>query len=100
MQLGNDHNVIDFFEKPVYPYNVSMGIYMFNRRVVECIPPNTAYGFDSLMIDLLRRKELVKAYPHDGYWLDLGRPDDYETAVRDFSSMRERFLRERAEVVV
>jgi len=29
---------------------------------------------------------------HDGYWLDIGRPDDYAQAIEEFESMRSRFL--------
>ena len=46
------------------------------------------------MLALLEGGERVRAYRYDGYWLDLGRPDDYETAIEDFSTMRSRFLRE------
>jgi NDP-sugar pyrophosphorylase family protein len=34
----------------------------------------------------------VRAYKFDGYWLDIGRHTDYETAQRDFEPMRHRLL--------
>jgi NDP-sugar pyrophosphorylase family protein len=43
---------------------------------------------------LLESGETILGYPYEGYWLDIGRPDDYEQAVRDFEKMRSRFLLE------
>ena len=33
-------------------------------------------------------------YPFEGYWQDLGRPDDYENAAVDFEKMRSQFIPE------
>ena len=73
-----------FEEKPVHSYLVSMGVYALNRAVLDFIPENTAFGFDDLMYELLRQAKQVRVIPHDGYWLDIGRPDDYERAIEDF----------------
>jgi NDP-sugar pyrophosphorylase family protein len=94
MELGDNGKIIGFTEKPTYPYNVSMGIYVFNRGIIDFIPAERPFGFDELMLELLEREQEVRSYPYDGYWLDLGRPDDYEIAVRDFSEMRSEFLKE------
>ena len=72
-----------FEEKPVFKFNVSMGLYVFNKRVFEYVPDDTYFGFDDLMFALLKRGEKVKAYPYDGYWMDIGRPEDYEQADLD-----------------
>ena len=80
--------VTGFREKPRYELDVSMGIYAVNRAIVEHVPRDRAYGFDELMLDLLARGETIHARPFDGYWLDLGRPDDYDRANREI----ERFL--------
>ena len=92
--LGDKGEITGFTEKPTYPYNVSMGIYVFNKGIIDFIPAERPFGFDELMLELLQRKQAVRSYPYDGYWLDLGRPDDYEIAVRDFSKMRSKFLKE------
>jgi NDP-sugar pyrophosphorylase family protein len=36
----------------------------------------------------------VKAWRSDDYWLDIGRPDDYEQAQDEFESRRRQFLPE------
>lgn len=80
-----------FQEKPSIDYLVSMGIYMVNKNILKYIP-NSFYGFDSLMLDMLKRKKIVNIKKFHGYWLDIGRPDDYEKAIEDFESMRSKFL--------
>lgn len=82
------HQIQNFIEKPMLEHSVSMGIYMFNRRVRDFIPEDTFFGFDSLMKTLIREEQSIRAYPFNGYWLDIGRVDDYETAVTDFQNMR------------
>jgi NDP-sugar pyrophosphorylase family protein len=82
----------DFHEKPTTGYEVSMGVYMVSREVLEFVPPDRAYGFDSLMRDLLALPRRVNVKRFDGYWLDIGRPDDYIQAIDEFASMQHRFL--------
>jgi NDP-sugar pyrophosphorylase family protein len=83
-----------FREKPDLQYQVSMGIYMVGRRALAYIPEDGPYGFDKLMLDLLAAGEKVEVRPYQGYWLDIGRPDDYAQAIDVFESMRTRFLRD------
>ena len=72
-----------FHEKPEYTFNVSMGVYAMNRSVLKFIPDHQPFGFDDLMLALLEQREEVKIFPYSGYWLDIGRPDDYEKANED-----------------
>jgi len=82
-----------FQEKPRTRFLVSMGIYAVNRAVLQYIPAEVPYGFDNLVNDLLEAKQSVRVVPYGGYWLDIGRPDDYELAVVDFSRSENRFLK-------
>jgi len=75
--------MIGFHEKPEYNFEVSMGVYVMNHKTLDFIPSGKPFGFDDLMLTLLEKKQTVKVYPYKGYWLDIGRPDDYEKANRD-----------------
>jgi len=68
-------------EKPSRSHLVSMGVYAVNYEVINFIPPNEYYGFDNLMNFLIEREIPVGVLPHDGTWLDIGRPDDYMAAI-------------------
>lgn len=82
-----------FTEKPTVDYLVSMGVYAVNRAVLKYVPPGLKYGFDNLMKDLLADSQQVRVETYDGYWLDIGRPDDYAQAIDDFEARREQLLR-------
>lgn len=75
--------VTGFKEKPEYNFEVSMGVYVMNRKILEHIPDNQHFGFDNLMLTLLEKKQNISIYRFNGYWLDIGRPEDYEKANAD-----------------
>lgn len=89
--LETDANGIlcNFKEKPSTFVNVSMGIYMANKKILEFIPKEKPYGFDNLMIDLIEAGIPATVRMFTGYWLDIGRPEDYMKAVEDFQNRRE-----------
>lgn len=91
--------VVGYIEKPTYDYSVSMGIYIFEPRVLSYIPRGEYLDFPNLVHKLLGAREKVVGYPFEGYWQDLGRPDDYEQANLDFEQMREEFLPEEKDEV-
>jgi len=84
---GTD-KVIGFREKPEYNFEVSMGVYVMNRKILDLIPDDMPFGFDDLMITLLQKKESISINRFDGYWLDIGRPDDYEKANEDVKKFK------------
>lgn len=84
--------LVGFQEKPTSRYQVSMGIYMVCRAVVELFPLVEPYGFDDLMRDLLAMGKSVHVSSYDGYWLDIGRPDDYHQAIEEFGALKHRFV--------
>ncbi len=44
------------------------------------------------MLKLIATDEPVNVIEHPGYWLDIGRPEDYEKANIEFEKDRSRFL--------
>lgn len=81
-----------FREKPKTEYEVSMGVYMVSRKAVDVVPEGRPFGFDNLMLGLIAAKLEVTVRSFDGYWLDIGRPDDYLKAIEEFDAMRSRFI--------
>jgi len=94
LEPDRDGRLAGFREKPRLTYEVSMGVYMASRAAVSFIPEGKSYGFDHLMLDLIKAGTPAKVVRHGGYWLDIGRPDDYAQAIEDFDRMRARLLRE------
>lgn len=88
LTYDEDQAITEFVEKPVYHFDVSMGVYCINRRVVERLPKGQPYGFDNLMIDGIKNRNKIGVMPFNGYWLDLGRPDDFETANDSYAELK------------
>ena len=92
LQIDSSHRLTEFCEKPRMEYLVSMGVYGVNRAVLDFVPPDSKYGFDDLMNNLLGKGELVSVEPYEGYWLDIGRPDDYMRAIEEFEQRKHELL--------
>ncbi len=87
--------IAEYLEKPSFNYRVSMGVYLFSPKVLEFIEPNTYLDFPDLIKRLIQKGERVATYLFDGFWLDIGRQDDYENAVNQFEQKKHIFLHDR-----
>ncbi len=87
LEIDQENTLTGFREKPALSFMVSMGIYMANREILKYIPFNQPYGFDNLMLDFIRLEIPPAIRRFNGYWLDIGRPDDYEQASKDLETI-------------
>jgi NDP-mannose synthase len=87
-----DDLVVDYREKPRFSYAVSAGIYLFEPAVLEHVPQGVRFDLPDLVLALLARGIPVGRFAAVGEWLDIGRHDDYEAAVRAFESRRSEYL--------
>lgn len=94
IEWEQDDRVVGYIEKPTNEYTVSMGMYVFEPRMLDYIPKGQYLDFPDLILKLIAAGEQVNGYRFDGYWMDLGRPDDYHQANEDFSKMKKQFLQE------
>ena len=94
IDIDNAGWVKDYIEKPTYKYAVSTGVYIFEPEVLEFITPNQHLDLPELVMRLKSQGNSVNVYRFDGYWLDIGRHDDYEMAVQEFLAHRDEFLPE------
>jgi len=85
----DSHNIArEFVEKPVYHFDVSMGVYCLNRSVVDQLGKGKSYGFDDLMIDGIRNRKKIEVKPFEGFWFDLGRPEDFDLANEQYEGLK------------
>ena len=94
IQKDGNCRITGYIEKPVYDFFVSMGVYVFEPTVMSYVVRDQYLDFPDLVKKLIAAGERVVGYEFDGYWEDLGRPDDYERASQDFDKMRTQFLPE------
>jgi NDP-sugar pyrophosphorylase family protein len=84
---GATARVTAYEEKPEIPFTVSMGVYVLEPRAVAHIPVGRAFDLPDLVLALLEAGEPVGSYGFDGYWLDIGRQDDYERALNEYQDL-------------
>lgn len=94
LQTNGSNELTGYIEKPTYNLLVSMGIYVFQPSVLSFIPYNQYLDFPDLVLNMIKKGERVMGFPFDGYWQDLGRPDDYEQAIQEFDSIKSQILGE------
>jgi NDP-mannose synthase len=87
--VGGTRRVTGYEEKPEIPYTVSMGIYVFDPAVLKYIELDTYLDLPDLVLRLLGENEQVAHWLYDGYWLDIGRHDDYEKAIAEYEQLKD-----------
>ncbi len=92
IEPNKSNEITNYIEKPTLRYLVSMGIYIFETKVLNYIKPKEKLDFPDLVRKLLENREKVVGYPSNDYWLDIGRHDDYERAVDEFEQNKKKFL--------
>ncbi len=85
--------VVSYREKPEFDFRVSTGVYVFSKRVLKYVPRGTYFDFPSLVNKLLKNRQKVMSFDVSGFWLDIGRPDDYQRAIEKFNNDGELFLK-------
>lgn len=91
-EIDDTNHIVRYTEKPVIDYLVSMGIYVFEKRVLEYIEEDKYFDLPDLINKLIDNNELINGYVFDDYWLDIGRHDDYERANREFDEILEKLF--------
>ena len=84
----SDGCVLDLKEKPVYTYYSNGGIYLMKKSVLSLLPAGQFYNATDLMEAIIRQKGKVISYPMVGYWLDIGKHEDYNKAQIDITHIR------------
>lgn len=92
LKLDDSGNIIDYIEKPTLTYKVSMGIYILNRKILEHIEKGKYLDFPVLIKQLIGENETVVGYDFTGYWMDIGRHEDYSKVLEEFNSIRDELL--------
>lgn len=87
--LETENNCIKSFkEKPTYTYYSNGGIYLLKKEVLEFIPENSFYNTTDLMELLIEKGLKVNSYPLRGYWLDVGKHEDFKKAQEDIDHIK------------
>jgi NDP-sugar pyrophosphorylase family protein len=94
--LGATERVVAYDEKPELTSTVSMGVYVLDPAALGYVPAGRYYDLPDLVVALLEAGERVGSYAYDGYWLDIGREDDFRKAQADIDRLLPDLLPEAA----
>ena len=87
LETSNGH-VINFKEKPTYTYYSNGGIYLIKKSALEYLPNEGFFNATDFMEKLIAKGKKVVSYPLSGYWLDIGKHEDFEKAQRDLEQIK------------
>lgn len=73
-------NIQGVKEKPTYNYYANAGIYLIKRHLLDMIPEDTFYNATDFMEMLIQQGMIVVRFPITGYWIDIGKHEDYKKA--------------------
>lgn len=90
LEVDDHQRIKGYIEKPTHEFLVSMGVYALEPSALTYIEPQTYLDLPALVARLLQAGEPVAMHLHPGYWLDIGRPDDYERAQLDLGMLDSR----------
>jgi dTDP-glucose pyrophosphorylase len=75
-------------EKPRYTYYSNAGIYIINKKLLSMIPRNSFFDITDLIDKLMELNYQIVTYPINGYWLDIGRHEEYLKAQEDIKHIK------------
>ncbi|MFC2141358.1 sugar phosphate nucleotidyltransferase [Acidobacteriota bacterium] len=79
VRVNSEFKFESWEEKPTLEYYVSTGIYVFEPETLRYLP-NGFSNVPDLIVSLYNSQKNISVYHHPGFWLDIGRPEDYQKA--------------------
>lgn len=88
LETGEKNKIISLKEKPRFTYYSNAGIYIINKKLLSMIPSNSFFDITDLMEKVLEMDYQIITYPINGYWLDIGKHEDYKKAQEDIKHLK------------
>ena len=93
LETDKKNKLTKFKEKPTKKIEVSMGIYMVNKKILKLIPSNRKFGFNELIENMINNKQDINVYKAKKLWFDIGKAKDLSEATDFFLKYKKKFLR-------
>ncbi|MBA6153402.1 nucleotidyltransferase family protein [Gelidibacter maritimus] len=88
LEADESNKVLSLKEKPRYTYYSNAGIYILKKHLLKMIPQDEFYDITDLIKRILEMNLKMLTYPINGYWLDIGKHEDFEKAQNDVKHIR------------
>ena len=74
-------------EKPTYTYYSNGGVYLIKKSILKYIPEDVLFDATDFIQELINENLKVISVPFSGYWLDVGKHEDFEKANKDIHNI-------------
>jgi len=85
--VDSDNRVTSFIEKPKKQFPgevwVNAGVYVIRPSILTRIPKGRRTSLELDVFPRLMREGTIFGYKHEGYWADVGTPEDYLRVQKD-----------------
>lgn len=88
LETNEAQEVLSLKEKPKYTYYSNAGIYILKTSILSMIPKGKFFDITDLMDKVLEMDYKIYTYPINGYWLDIGKHEDYTKAQEDIKHLK------------
>ncbi len=88
LETDENQNVKTLKEKPRYTYFSNAGIYIVKKKLLSMIPEGEFYDITDLMEKVIEMYYKLITYPINGYWLDIGKHEDFKRAQEDIKHIK------------
>lgn len=79
-ELEEEREIKGIREKPTYNYYANSGIYLIKKQLLNLIPDGIFFNATDLIEKMIKEKLNVIRFPLMGYWIDIGKHEDYRKA--------------------
>lgn len=88
LETDEQQRVKSLKEKPRYTYYSNAGIYIISKKLLNMIPKDAFFDITDLMEKVIEMDYKLTTYPINGYWLDIGKHDDFKKAQEDIKHLK------------
>ena len=81
-------SVLSLKEKPNLTFHSNAGIYLIKKEFLNLIPKNSFFNATDMIESIIAHNKKVTYYSVLGYWLDIGKMDDFKKAQEDFKHIK------------
>lgn len=81
-----NENITSIKEKPKHKFFVNAGVYILDPKCIDVIPKKS-YDMHQVFKKIIATKKKTISFPLEEYWLDIGRPNDFDKASIEYDTI-------------
>jgi D-glycero-alpha-D-manno-heptose 1-phosphate guanylyltransferase len=88
VRTNSENRILEFEEKRFHEAgNINAGVYLLNRRLFDQRSFPEKFSFEKELMERYCREMKFFGFPFDGYFIDIGIPEDYSRAQQELPAL-------------